>query len=116
VAGPLGVLLIETDRTLVDSHSTLFGLILSLKPWLCRLFLANDANCQHQSMSVFAPPASQIWGAETRGSRTQFRTGEAACCIRVVSRRNTVAKRREALGEVSGYTAAKGRWIDAGTA
>src|SRR5437588_269898 len=48
MAGPLGVLLIETDRTLVDSHSTLLSLGSDGS------FLANHADRQIQSMSVFA--------------------------------------------------------------
>jgi hypothetical protein len=67
VAGALGVLLIEVDRTLVDSHSTLlppsWAMALSHghKSRPIWLFLANHTSRQRHSMSVFAGPASQIW-------------------------------------------------------
>src|SRR5258705_3197503 len=42
VAGPLGVFLIETDRTLVDSHSTLFR---AERPNGCGVFLPSHSTC-----------------------------------------------------------------------
>ena len=57
-------------------------------------------------MSVFAANASQIWAIEPRTHRSQFRGRQAAFCFRLMSPRNVIVKRRDALtAMVSGYKA-----------
>ena len=57
-------------------------------------------------MSVFAPNASQIWAMEPRTHRSQFRGRQAGFCFRLMSPRNVIVKRRNALpAMVSGYKA-----------
>ena len=55
VAGRLGVFLVETDRTLVDSHLS------PLKPLARPLFLVSVAGADCYSMSVFPGCAPEIW-------------------------------------------------------
>src|SRR3984885_2451108 len=57
-------------------------------------------------MSVFAPNASQISAREPRARRSQFRGRQTAFCFRLMSPRNVIVKRRDALtAMVSGYKA-----------
>src|ERR1700689_704977 len=58
-------------------------------------------------MSVFAANASQIWAMEPRAHRSQFRGRQAGFCFRLMSPRNVIVKRRDALpAMISGYKAA----------
>src|SRR5882757_7256342 len=60
-------------------------------------------------MSVFAASAPQIWTMETRIPESQFHAVAGRCCLRVVSRPGTVAKRRNALAAlISRYKALGG--------
>src|ERR1700744_4610482 len=60
-------------------------------------------------MSVFAANASQIWAMEPAPQRSQFRGRQAAFCFRLMSPRNVIVKRHDALpAMVSGYKAPNG--------
>ena len=95
VAGPLGVFLIETDRTLVDSHSTLFKPVRRLGR---RLFLASHLNSLEPVYVGFCGRAhhkSRQWRPAI--SRSQFRAWNTAAfdfglCRSGARRRNDVAR------------------------
>jgi len=88
VACRLGVFLIETDRTLVDSHSALLSL------WLCPLFLASHFCPDCYFMSVRPEGAPEIWSGLPCYQESQFRTREKVLrfwlCRRQALSRNDV--------------------------
>ena len=90
VAGSLGVFLVETDRTLVDSHFTLLNPLAAAALFMLVIQLVRTSLCR-----FLQPNASQIWAMEPRIRRSQFHGRQAAAifglCRRTGCLRNDVA-------------------------
>src|SRR5262249_56748677 len=90
VAGRLRVFLIETDRTLVDSHLALVSLGCPGS-----FYLVAESPCRH-SMSLSRNRASQILRETSRLQKSQFRGRNDRDPLRFVSSGAQWTKRRNA--------------------